>query len=483
MRRGEVATDSRATKWYLIPSLELVLVVAGSVAMLAGSSSRVDPAIQMTETGFLIGLVIFFGWFVVRLDRGRLRLTMIGTQAAAMVLSPPLAGLVGLVAGVSWFRQGPDGYRYLGVGATVFWAATASLIRTAIGSASPIEAAAGLVAVATWMTLMNWMLTLGALAILTQEPARRIARSAFSRIFIAAFIYFSLAAILIASLLDGSLRGYVLSGVVALLSVALMETLAERRSRAALEAQVADSQRHLGYSRAVEGTVHTLRHQLAISKGYLEDLLEARLAALPRGRAQSAKASTDAALKMLDRLSASASPRVEIAEEPIDLKEIATVSAEMVRGLAAGQRTRVEVSGQVRPVLVSGDPALLRDVVTELLINALQAVRHGGTITLSTGTRRGGWANLSVADTGPGISDQQRDHLFEPHYTTKPGGTGMGLFTAFGIVREHGGQLIYEGGPKHRAVFTLLIPIVASSLKSAEAVPEPGDGLNPASIA
>ena len=128
---------------------------------------------------------------------------------------------------------------------------------------------------------MNWVLTLGALAILTHEPARRIARSAFSRIFIAAFIYFSLAAILIASLLDGSLRGYVLSGVVALLSVALMETLAERRSRAALEAQVADSQRHLGYSRAVEGTVHTLRHQLAISKGYLEDLLEARLAALP----------------------------------------------------------------------------------------------------------------------------------------------------------------------------------------------------------
>ena len=104
-------------------------------------------------------------------------------------------------------------------------------------------------------------------------------------------------------------------------------------------------------------------------------------------------------------------------------------------------------------------------------------------VKLSTGTRRGGWASLSVADSGPGISDQQRDHLFEPHYTTKPAGTGMGLFTAFGVVREHGGQLIYEGGSKPGATFTVLIPVVAASAKGAEPIPEPGDGLNPVRIA
>jgi signal transduction histidine kinase len=468
---------------YLFPWFELTLALLGSIMILFGPSGSGPPDIQLEEAACLAVMGLILGMFAVRLERGYLRLTMIATQAAAMLLVPPLAGLVGLVAGLSWVRHGPAGHRYAGVGAAVFMTAGASAARLAVGSDTTVHTVAGLILVAVSMTLANWTVNVIGLAILTGEPVGQIVRATFSRSFLAAFGYFALAAVLVANLMDGSLRGYVLSGVVALLSVALMETLAERRSRAALEAQVADSQRHLGYSRAVEGTVHTLRHQLAISKGYLEDLLEARLAALPRGRAQSAKASTDAALKMLDRLSASASPRVEIAEEPIDLKEIATMSAEMVRGLAAGQRTRVEFSGQVRPVLVGGDPALLRDVVTELLINALQAVRHGGTITLSTGTRRGGWANLSVADTGPGISDPQRDHLFEPHYPPKPGGTGMGLFTAFGVVREHGGQLIYEGGPKHGAVFTLLIPIIASSLKSAEAVPEPGDGLNPASIA
>jgi signal transduction histidine kinase len=333
------------------------------------------------------------------------------------------------------------------------------------------------------MTLMNWTITLGGLSILTQEPVRHIARLAFSRTFFAAFLYFSLAAIVIANLMDGSPRGYLVSVVVAVLSVTLTETLAERRSRVALEAQVADSQRHLGYSRAVEGVVHSLRHQLAISKGYVEDVLEMRLGRQARGQAMGAKASTDVALQMLDRLSASASPRVEIAKDPVNLTEIAISSAEMVRGLAASQRTRVEVTGHVRPVLANGDPAMLREVATELVINALQAVQHGGSVKLSVGTRRGGWASLSVTDSGPGISDQQRDHLFEPHYTTKPSGTGMGLFTAFGVVREHGGQLIYEGGPKPGSVFTVLVPAAASSAKSAEPVAEPGDGLNPVRIA
>jgi signal transduction histidine kinase len=59
----------------------------------------------------------------------------------------------------------------------------------------------------------------------------------------------------------------------------------------------------------------------------------------------------------------------------------------------------------------------------------------------------------------------------------------MGLFTAFGVVREHGGQLIYEGGPKQGATFTVLIPVATTSAKSAEPVAEAGDGLNPVRIA
>ena len=468
---------------FLFPWFELCLGVLGALAIMAGPSSMGRIETQLVETAFLVILSSVLGLFFVRLDRGYLRLTMIATQSAAMILTPGLAGVVGLVAGLSWLKHGPKGHRYAGVGAAFFWTAGAATLRLMIGTQSVTYEIAGACAVVVSMTLANWSVNLIGLSLLTDEPFRQTVRAAFSRAFVAAFLYFSLAAILIANVMDGSPRGYLLAAVVGLLSVTLTETLVERRSRAALEAQVADNQRHVGYSRALEGVVHTLRHQLAISKGYLEDVLEARLSPQSRDRAQSAKSSTDVALAMLDRLSASASPRIRVAPEPVNLHEIANSSAEVVRGMATGQRTRVEVRGQVRPVPVNGDPAMLREVVTELLINALQAVGHGGLVTISVGTRRGGWGRLSVSDTGPGISERQRDHLFEPHYTTKATGTGMGLFTAFGVVREHGGQLIYEGGSESGAIFTILIPLSPASAKSSEAVTETGDGLNPARIA
>jgi signal transduction histidine kinase len=477
------SVGSRARFSYLFPWIELTLGLLGALAILLGPQSPGSVEGQLEEAAFLALLSLGLGLFVVRLDRGYINLRMIAIQAAAMLLGPPLAGLVGLIAGLSWVRNGPRGHRYAGLGATVFRTSGAAAMRVAIGSGSIPRTVIGLILVAISMTLANWLVNLIEHAVLTDEPIRKTIRATFSRSFLAAFIYFALAAILIYSVMDGSPRGYLLAVVVALLSVTLTETLAERRSRTALEAQVADSQRHLGYSRALEGVVHSLRHQIAISKGYVEDVLEMRVGARARGRAMGAKASTDIALGMLDRLSASASPRVEIARDPVNLTQVAIGAAEMVRGLAAGQRTKVEMKGLVKPVLVNGDPAMLREVATELVINALEAVGHGGSVKLSTGTRRGGWASLSVADTGPGISEKQRDHLFEPHYTTKPSGTGMGLFTAFGVVREHGGQLIYEGTSKPGAVFTVLIPVATSSAKSAEPVAESGDGLNPVRIA
>jgi signal transduction histidine kinase len=438
---------------------------------------------ELVTAAFLGMTAVLLGMFVVRLDRGYLRLTMIATLSAAMTLPPALAGAVGLIAGLSWVGNGPKGYRYAGVGAGVFWTAGASFVRLQVGSTSLEHVVAGFVTVAVLMTLSNWAINLIGIRLLTGESIRNAAKAAFTREFIAAFVYFSLAAVLIANMIDGSLGGYLLAGVVAVLSVTLTETLDERRRRAALEAQVADSQRYAGYSRAMEGVAHSLRHQLAISKGYLEDLIEGRLARQPRGRAQAAKASTDAALQMIDRMSASANPKLELAPEPINLNDIGVAAIELVRGRAEGQGTRLAMSGKLKPLRVSGDPSLLREVVTELCINALDATGPGGGVTLSLGRRRGGWAALSVIDTGPGIAEDQREHLFEPHFTTKPGGTGMGLFTAFGVIQQHGGKLVYEGGQKRGTIFTILIPTAQGSAQAPEPVAVAGDGLNPVVLA
>jgi len=108
-------------------------------------------------------------------------------------------------------------------------------------------------------------------------------------------------------------------------------------------------------------------------------------------------------------------------------------------------------------VKVKADPLLIREVMTNLVNNAIEAAPQGGRVEIRTGHRNNGWPFVSVGDNGPGVSDDNRHHLFEPHFTTKEGGTGLGLFMSYGVVREHQGQLNYEGS-RRGAVFTVTLP-------------------------
>jgi two-component system NtrC family sensor kinase len=71
---------------------------------------------------------------------------------------------------------------------------------------------------------------------------------------------------------------------------------------------------------------------------------------------------------------------------------------------------------------------------------------------------RPGWIRLVVADTGPGIAETDLPHLFEPFYTTKPAGTGLGLAVSYGIVQDHQGVIEVGSTPGHGATFTLAFP-------------------------
>ncbi|TME71706.1 MAG: HAMP domain-containing histidine kinase [Chloroflexi bacterium] len=107
-------------------------------------------------------------------------------------------------------------------------------------------------------------------------------------------------------------------------------------------------------------------------------------------------------------------------------------------------------------VKVRADPLLLREVITNLINNAIDAAPAKGSVDVTIG-RRGSGSYFSVADNGPGVADENRHHLFEPHFTTKESGTGLGLFMSYGVIREHQGQLFYEGN-RRGAVFTVVLP-------------------------
>jgi signal transduction histidine kinase len=256
--------------------------------------------------------------------------------------------------------------------------------------------------------------------------------------------------------LDGSPTGYLLAIIVCVLALALTDTIAGRRVRRVLESELSDADRHLFHSRAVEGVVHNLRNHVATAVGYLKEIEPHRLDPIDRESLETATAAATDAVTVLRSLSQGATPRVSYASEPIDLNELVTRALGMARPRARGKEIQLAVRESSEDVNVRADPLLMREVITNLMNNAIDAAPTGGRVTATAG-RRSGRPYFSVADDGPGIADEHRHHLFEPHVTTKEGGTGLGLFMSYGIVREHQGELLYEGN-RRGAIFTVTLP-------------------------
>jgi GAF domain-containing protein len=112
--------------------------------------------------------------------------------------------------------------------------------------------------------------------------------------------------------------------------------------------------------------------------------------------------------------------------------------------------------GAVPPV--DGQPSELREVLTNLILNAVDALPRGGDIRIAT-RERGGRVEVSVADTGVGMSDSVRRRIFEPFFSTKgPGGTGLGLAMVYGIVSRHGGEILVNTAEGAGSTFTIRLP-------------------------
>ncbi|HLB88867.1 MAG TPA: HAMP domain-containing sensor histidine kinase, partial [Terriglobales bacterium] len=235
------------------------------------------------------------------------------------------------------------------------------------------------------------------------------------------------------------------------------DTIAGRRVRRVLESELSDADRHLFHSRAVEGVVHNLRNHMATAVGYLKEIDPRRLDPVDRDAVETATAAANDAVTVLRGLSQGATPRVSYATEPIDLNELASRALDMARPRARSKEVELGLRESPEDVKVRADPLLLREVITNLLNNAIDAAPQKGRVDLKTGRRGNGSPYCSVADNGPGVADENRHHLFEPHFTTKETGTGLGLFMSYGVVREHQGQLLFEGN-RRGAVFTVVLP-------------------------
>ncbi|MBL8848905.1 MAG: HAMP domain-containing histidine kinase, partial [Planctomycetaceae bacterium] len=144
---------------------------------------------------------------------------------------------------------------------------------------------------------------------------------------------------------------------------------------------------------------------------------------------------------------------------PVDVRDVIQRTVQLVNARAEIQSVHIETSLPADPLVVSADSEQLRQVLLNLLLNALDSLGSGGRITVSAAAEPAtGQVLLQIADTGPGIPAAVRDTLFDPFVSSKPSGTGLGLTICRRIVENHGGTIAAENSPTGGAVFSVKLP-------------------------
>jgi CheY-like chemotaxis protein len=167
----------------------------------------------------------------------------------------------------------------------------------------------------------------------------------------------------------------------------------------------------------------------------------------------------------------------------IDLSEAVDGAIRLLRRLV-GEDVRLETSYAPNLPKVRIDPGQLEQVVMNLVVNARDAMPTGGLLQVSTAPAfvtvpaaadggggelpPGAYVRLSVSDSGAGMTEAVRSHIFEPFFTTKGvgKGTGLGLATVYGIVRQAGGTILVDSTPGQGSTFRVLLPAQAGAQTS-----------------
>ncbi len=272
-----------------------------------------------------------------------------------------------------------------------------------------------------------------------------------------------------------------IGGVVAIFWIQARH-VAERR---VLEVAMAREQRLVAVGNLAAGVAHEIRNPLnAISIG-LQRLRKEFPPAEPEARAEYVgfteimQAEVGRLNAIVDRFLALARPsRLTLSEEPLApvLEELLTLLAPQ----ASSQNIQIATELALDGARVRMNRQQLAHAFMNLLLNAIQAMPDGGTLTLRAAVvpvdrmvalaRQGegptlprSVARVAISDSGPGISPEHLDRIFEPYFTTKEGGTGLGLAVAHKIIQEHEGRIDVEGRVGLGATFVVVLPIVPTT--------------------
>ncbi len=212
------------------------------------------------------------------------------------------------------------------------------------------------------------------------------------------------------------------------------------------------------------GIAHELNNPLTTVTGFSELVLEE----LPQGSGhrdelemvlREARRASDVVRRLLDF-----SRQGERVRTRADLNEVVTDVIALTRHLIQTNNVHLELKTDPNLPWVSIDRNQMKQVLLNLIHNALQAMPNGGDLVISTNSSlrdERDWAIMSVTDSGVGIKPDDQDRVFEPFFTTKGdrGGTGLGLSVTYGIVTDHGGTIEVSSELNKGTTFTVYLPI------------------------
>jgi signal transduction histidine kinase len=229
-----------------------------------------------------------------------------------------------------------------------------------------------------------------------------------------------------------------------------------RRERNRLEEQFRQAQKMEAVGRLAGGVAHDFNNLLTVITGYSDMLLAGRdLKDSQRTALEEIRRSAERGGALTHQL-LSFSRRQPLEARMVRINDLVMQIEKMLRRLIGEDIDLVTIPAASQDV-VEADPGRLEQVIMNLVVNARDAMPNGGKLTIETGVVQlsenfsaqqlgvpaGSYITLSISDTGIGMDEATQSHMFEPFFTTKnPGrGTGLGLATAYGIIRQSGGAI------------------------------------------
>ena len=253
-----------------------------------------------------------------------------------------------------------------------------------------------------------------------------------------------------------------------------------------LENQVRQAQRMEAIGQLAGGVAHDFNNALTAIRGSVDLALTEEMPEAARQDLRHADEAAEHATQLTRQLLAFSRQQV-LQPQSTDLNRVVRETTELVRRLIGDNvELNVDVGSEIDAVIV--DRAQLQQVIINLAVNARDAMPDGGVISLATANhvlgqsyaehgfvaKAGQYVMLEVSDSGHGMDETTQSKIFEPFYTTKPDGTGLGLATVYGIVNQTGGHIEVESTVDVGTTFKIYLPTTSLEVAPERTEPNPG---------